>query len=1149
SRLLQLMPYITISLEQYQGKASNNTIKRPQSNNWNATKPMVMTNNTNEIIEQWKFYLIYIASTIEVWNPIHSTLPQVMALRKQTEDNGKKINITRAEQLFKYIAPLLSCEKITIRQSAVLAFGCINSLSYKTLLEILLPYIRDVLDDVKKKYPVDPKTYYSPHRNSTNSPHAKKLERLRMELAHIFSLIADFITYDQCRNNDRIMDSVKTYIIEMIKFLSDSYVQFEWDHQMLRYYFCGFIERLYDNLVITITNLKTAHFMSFDTRYQLFKLFENWCGYGQLSKTTRDREARMMESVLTQVKDDREKGALTITMEEQRKALEMAALKAMSCLCKGEIIDPQTNASFDLNSLFFWIDSILSSHEEKFYIISKSSIKSLLIYNADQPKLLEIIIRKCYMGISNPNIAQGYFTAIVQIFYTIDDYPCKLNQMLTLTLYKISDPEISIRRNAIQLLKVLESRFLNVNWVEEYESAIGLSSLPVIYKNAQLAISARLVKLLPHLTCEMISEITYCVELISSIDDRSKYPYSDIRNMFDFLLPWVRSINLQIVNTKRYPILNSSDVMLTNLFYLTIKFGNDYYAEMEQIWSNLIDIEGNTQDIQNHQLFNENLNKNISIIIDFLLSIGVRKRNPSFVLYAKKIIVYISRTYACKNLIDILIENITPLTLIPEMGNNNNIINGKIPIFVADLDNGLMEMPKKPAFSKGQLAAVLFVDAAIEIGNILLPNLPILLHVIIVQLDHFITLICEQNRLLLLNLIQGILPKPVRTEKVNSMISLLIEKEGKRMWGYEDVSGKNRNIQSAKELEVFVEDLIEIFYTVDPNLRQTWGTLAIDWGTSCPVRHVACRSFQIFRTLMPMLNQKIMGNLFVRLSYTLGDVKEEIQGFAYEILITLNAMISSMSGEEILAFPQFFWACVAILYGPHEWEYLEGVIMLEKILNKISLNDSKISNILLINLPTRWKGQFTGLQGLLLKGLNSSLTEKYSLNLINKIALLEQDDFVDRSNGRVLFTILANLPKLLLINEDNIDVDRSLEIAASLAQLAEMKNYTTIAILMESYSKQRFRDFQDFLQKFINSIRETWFPTYELQTLQLLMGLLSNRNTNYRRMTLKVLKILLPYVNSRKQYSALEGIEEALVAPLLSLLRTELSNEALEVLD
>jgi len=1254
SRLFQLMPYITISLDQYQGKTSNNTVKWSQSNNWNVIRPMVLINVTNEMIEQWKFYLIYIASTIEVWNPLRSPMPQVMAIRKQTEDNGsKKINVTRAEQLFKHIAPLLSCEKITIRQSAVLAFGCINSLSYKTLLEILQPYIKSVLDDVRTKYPLDPKTYSSVRRSSTNTYQGKRLERLRMELAHIFSLIADFITYEQCRNNDKIMDSVRTYIIEMIKFLSDNYIQFEWDHQMLRYYFCGFIERLYDNLVITVTNLKSAQleskveaeklqieikikklrsFLTFDTRYQLFKLFENWCGYGQLSSSTRDREARMMMSVLSQVKDGREKGALTTTMEEQRKALEMAALKAMSCLCKGEIIDPQTGASFDLNSLFYWIDSIFSSPDEKFHVISKSSLKSLLIYNPDQPKLLESIIRKCYTGLGN--ISQGYFTAIVQIFYTIDDYPCKLNQMLTLTLYKISDPDISIRRNAIQLLKVLESRFLNVNWVEDYESAIGLSSLPIIYKNAQLAISSRLANLLPHLTCEMISEITYCIELVSSFD-MANYPYSDIRNMFDFLLPWVRNINLanekdedafskkyqvvqaqQRINTKRHPILSNSDVMLTNLFYLTIKFGNDYYAEMEQIWSNLIDMDGNPQEIQNPQIFNENLNRNISIIIDFLLSIGVRKRNPAFVLYSKKIIVYISRTYACKNLIDTLIENITPISLIPESGTNtpststppnnlndikpsinifnSNVIienvnekNGKIPVYVADLDNVLLEMPKRPPFSKGQLAAVLFVDAAIEIGNILLPNLPILLHVIIVQLDHFITLICEQSRLLLLNLIQGIIPKSVRTEKVNSVISLLIEKEGKRMWSYEDVSGKNRNIQSAKELSLFVEDLIEIFYSVDPNLRQTWGTLAIEWGTSCPVRHVACRSFQIFRTLMPMLNQKIMGNLFVRLSYTLGDVKEEIQGFAYEILITLNAMITSMSEEEILAFPQFFWACVAILYGPHEWEYLEGVVMLEKILNKISLNEPKVSNILLINLPTRWKGQFTGLQMLLLKGLNSSLTEKYSLNLVNKIALLEQDDFVDKSNGRVLFSILANLPKLLLALEhstrnknnvtnntnnantnntnlannknenivhetemkENVDVDKCLEIAGSLAQLAEMKNYTTIAKLMESYSKQRFRDFQDFLTKFINSIREVWIPTYELQTLQLLMGLLSNSNIGYRRMTLKVLKILLPYINSRKQYSALEGIEEALVAPLLSLLRTELSNEALEVLD
>jgi len=75
-------------------------------------------------------------------------------------------------------------------------------------------------------------------------------------------------------------------------------------------------------------------------------------------------------------------------------------------------------------------------------------------------------------------------------------------------------------------------------------------------------------------------------------------------------------------------------MILTNLFYLTIKYGNDYYSEMEQIWSSVIDMD--IQEIQDPQEINENLKKNISIIIDFLLSIGVRKHNPAFVLYSKK---------------------------------------------------------------------------------------------------------------------------------------------------------------------------------------------------------------------------------------------------------------------------------------------------------------------------------------------------------------------------------------------------------------------------------------------------------------------------------------------------------------------------------
>lgn len=62
-----------------------------------------------------------------------------------------------------------------------------------------------------------------------------------------------------------------------------------------------------------------------------------------------------------------------------------------------------------------------------------------------------------------------------------------------------------------------------------------------------------------------------------------------------------------------------------------------------------------------------------------------------------------------------------------------------------------------------------------------MPHLPLLLHVIFVQLDHFISLICEQNRSLLINLIQAIIPRDIAHELIDQILITLTEREGKRM--------------------------------------------------------------------------------------------------------------------------------------------------------------------------------------------------------------------------------------------------------------------------------------------------------------------------------------------------------------------------------
>ncbi|KAI8820541.1 cell morphogenesis N-terminal-domain-containing protein [Fimicolochytrium jonesii] len=1243
---------------------------------------------TDEMVDQWRVYMVYACACIEIYGSMttdassttynHTKAHQSDRSRPDPTANKSARElmlhtISSAHDLLQMVFPLLHSEKASIRKAAVSALSSINSQSYHTFLEDVQPLMRSVVDDLRTRAAVmrgDIKESTRKPGSSqalAHSAQAKRSERLRMELTHVMSLLADFVGYVQHRRNANFMANMMTYVRELARFLSDNEVQYEWDHQMLRYYFSGFIERLYDYLVAAVGDSDSneagspdlgeeslERHIPFDLRLGLFRLFEKWCGYGQFSARTRDREAKMMLSVLDQVKDIRERGALTSTMEEQRKALETASLKAMAALCKGPVVNPRDpSQSFDFGALVTWINSIFASPDEKFHVIARAALEALLTHNRRSEQLLIDVVKQCYVGDVDSNVTMGYFMALVDIFTREDGYPCSPARMCALSLYKAGDPNLHIRRGAIRLLRAIEARFwedpmtdkskysavislakdffgppsrladLDAHMLDReidqgdmherlddeaammaamalideehatYEAAAIASQLPIVYKYAQAMISARLANERADMTHEMLSEMVYTLEIVAMGNGvNSGYPQG-VHDILVLMVPWVRNVQLSADgpdpsdSSQKVRIGSPSHTVLMNLFYLTVKYGDEHVAELENIWMQLVEPTGNagkqgglegfappSQDRSNSNTLSQHTN----MIIDFLLDIGVQKRNPKFVTHAKKVIVYLARTVVCSHLVDALIGRINPKSMIPtgleESGlapdNRGRVkpemigegLQPNATYHEANLEQVLVDMPKRPAFSKGQLACVLLVDLAVELGSALRAHLPLLLHVIFVQLDHFITLICEQNRLLLINIIQSTIPRDVAGKHIDTVHAALSLKEGKRLWAFEDITPKEQDIESQHQLGALVMDVLELFFVVDPNIAQSWGETALMWGTTCPVRHAACRSLQIFRTLMPAFSQRMLGELLQRLANTLADPTLEIQGFALEIVMTLNSMVNSLDGSRLILFPQLFWAAVACLHSPHEWEYAEGLALLEKILAKLGVEEPSCRNILLINLPTKWKGQFTGLQPLLLRGLSSSSTDDDCLRVINTLASLTNSTLVDSAGGRLLFAMLANLPRWLQCFEGTRGADKDAEGSRrewmrTAQTLADLSEHDALSRLLSSFAKRKIRTREDFLKQLISLIQEEYFPQREGEVWQFLMGLLSNPRLSTKAAVLSIIKGLLSAIPSRDILTrtgsmppvAMTEMDEDFIAPLLSILHTELASEALEVLD
>ncbi|KAF9585887.1 Cell morphogenesis protein PAG1, partial [Lunasporangiospora selenospora] len=1066
---------------------------------------------TDDMVEQWRMYLIFVCSTM-VRQEHQSPATRGHGRKKSAPSE----NITCARDLFRLILPLLYSDRGIIRESVVYALGRINVHLYKALLEDIQAFNSNDHDEFRTKSNTI-KPNYQGKRN-------KRADRLRAEIAHVLALTGPLLKNPALAHDDHITAALKLYIRETLIFLLDAEVQHDWDFVNLRTHFCGFVCHFY-NGISQIDN--TDAIMTFELRLALFRVFEEWYGHRQHTSSARDMEGYNPGGKIFWFGLDTTNEA----QMEEKSALELAALRAMASLCQGPISNPtpvqrpdRNRTNFEPDEMFSWIESVFRSPDDRYRAIAQSALDALLIHNQDKKKLLDVALHRCYTGDMSKKFIQGHFSAIVDIYLRVPSYPCSTHEMLSLALFMCGDPRILIRTLAIKLLKAVEAQYFPEPCAGEYEIGI-VNKLPTIYRQAQYVLSARLAQERPELTYSFLSE--------------AMMRFDDVKcswrgEMLYYMAPWVG--NVELVFESEDDLAPTSCEILTNLFYLTVKYGDEYVKEIEHLWVQLV--------------AGDNF-ANIQPIIIFLLDLGLEKRNPGFVHAAKQVIVFLGRTSARSQMVDILIGEISPKAMVPKLKQERTEVkpppeNNR---YIANLDSLINGSEKRPAFSRGQLATVLLVDLAVEAGAELRRFLPLLLQALFVQLDHYTALICDQTRSLLVHLIHSIIIRESGTMEVFNQATDLVEflntKEGKPLWAYDDIISLNK--RESPELESLVFRTLHVFQVSEAEIRQQWGETALQWATACPVRHIACRSFQIFRALAPGFSQSMLADMLARLSNTIADKSQEIQAFAMEILISLQSVIDVFDTAQMKQFPQIFWGSIACLYTGHDQEYLEGLKILEAVTNRLDLLDIGTLEPLLSSFPQHWDSSFMGIQPLLLKGLRSTTTEQLSLRLLRK-TMFVSEVLIDDSDSRVVFLFYGVLPILAHGLENNDVNEDCLQWARDIAAIADRNGFSNISHLLGLYMKMRFRTQEDFWRQIAILLRDLFVPDLQAETVVFFMRLLYNSNSMYKHKALRCLKLLLPLVDTTR--TELLEIGPELVMPLLRLLlQADFASEALEVLD
>ena len=435
-------------------------------------------------------------------------------------------------------------------------------------------------------------------------------------------------------------------------------------------------------------------------------------------------------------------------------------------------------------------------------------------------------------------------------------------------------------------------------------------------------------------------------------------------------------------------------------------------------------------------------------------------------------------------------------------------------------------------------------------------SVSLLLQVVFVLWDHYTLLVQEQAREMLVHLVHELVITKIddntttpNKQTIETFVESIRRHDSNAVWSYEDCNGKDEDDDQNRvpaSMTFMTNEVIDLFSISYPQIHEQWAKITLSWATSCSVRHIACRSFQIFRCILSSLDQMMLADMLARLSNTIADEEADIQTFSMEILTTLKTIIGALQPSDLLQYPQLFWATCACLNTIYEREFIETLAMLSKLLEKIDLSDFSVLKILKDAKPERWQGNFEGIAPLIYKGIKSATTLEKSLNILDKIILLPNDELVG-DDSRILFVVLANLPCFLQLFEDESSRIQCVQFARNLATVAESHEHREIASILDAFAKSRYTDKNDFLAQILTALKTTYFPAFELRSLIFLIGLLTNRLVWYKLKILEILCALIPDIDTRRPEIASQGPD--LISPLLRLLQTEYCPQALQVMD
>ncbi|KAK9110935.1 hypothetical protein Scep_018454 [Stephania cephalantha] len=489
------------------------------------------------------------------------------------------------------------------------------------------------------------------------------------------------------------------------------------------------------------------------------------------------------------------------------------------------------------------------------------------------------------------------------------------------------------------------------------------------------------------------------------------------------------------------------------------------------------------------------------------------------------------------------------------------------------------------------IALILLAEIAYENDEDFREHLPLLFHVIFVSMDSSEDIVLEHCQHLLVNLLYSLAGRHLELyevensdgenkQQVVSLIKYVQSKRGSLMWENEDPTLVRTELPSAALLSALVQSMVDaIFFQGD--LRETWGTEALKWAMECTSRHLACRSHQIYRALRPSVTSDACVSLLRCLHRCLINPVPSVLGFAMEILMTLQVMVETMDPEKVILYPQLFWGCVAMMHTDYVHVYCQVLQLFGLVIDRLSFRDSTTENVLLSSMPrdeldascshiaelqrieskigheppttTGKVPAFEGVQPLVLKGLMSTVSHGFSIEVLSRITVHSCDSIFGDTETRLLMHITGLLPWLCLqLCKDSTigpasplqqQYQKACSVAANISIWCRAKSLDELAAVFFAYSRGQMTSIDNLLSSVSPLLCHEWFPKHSALAFGHLLRLLEKGPVEYQRVILLMLKALL-------QHTPMDAAQSPHVYAIVSqLVESTLCWEALSVLE